>query len=125
MTISSLFGVSGSPDPGPSRLWHVTLTIGGDAHDPDHVRGALERLHGERPFFVASRYAGDRAELQYWEEADSCEDACALALRLWGEHRATADLPAWSVVGLEVVERSLREDRGTAAVLEARIAPFV
>jgi hypothetical protein len=103
----------------------VTLTVGGDAVALEDVRAALERLNAERPFFLASRYAETRAELRYWEEAESCEDACALALRLWGEHRASADLPAWSVVGLEVVERTLRLERGDAPVVEARIAPFV
>ena len=125
MTISSLFGAPGPEVQAPRRLWHVTLTIGGDALEADDVRQALERLHNERPFFVASRYAGDRAELRYWEEADSCEDACALALRLWGEHRSSAELPAWAVLGLEVIERSVRDERGEAAVLDARISPFV
>ena len=125
MTISSLFGIPEPDEQAPSRLWHVTLTIGGHAIEPDDVRAALERLHHERPFFVATRYAGDRAELRYWEEADSCEDACALALRLWGEHRASADLPAWSVLGLEVVERAVRDQRGDSSVHDASIAPFV
>jgi hypothetical protein len=103
----------------------VTLTVGGEPQTPASVREALERLNSERPFFLASRYAGDRAELRYWEEAESCEDACALALRLWGEHRATASLPAWSVLGLEVVERHVRGDRGDAPVVTARITPFL
>ncbi|MCU1678230.1 MAG: hypothetical protein JWM93_2988 [Frankiales bacterium] len=123
MTISSLFGAPG-PD-ARGRLWHVTLTVGGGPVDSDEVRCALERLNSERPFFLASRYADDRAELRYWEEADSCEDACALALRLWGEHRMSADLPAWTVLGLEVVERAVRDERGEPSVLDARIAPFV
>jgi hypothetical protein len=125
VTISSLFGPPAPDGRSRGRLWHVTLTVGGDAQPADTVRAALERLNNERPFFLASRYADDRAELRYWEEADSCEDACALALRLWGEHRATAELPAWSVLGLEVVERRVRGDRGEAPVVDARIAPFV
>ncbi len=124
MTISSLYGGPEPDELPPGRLWHVTLTVGGDPQPAGSVREALERLHNERPFFLASRYAGDRAELRYWEEAGSCEDACALALRVWGEHRATAELPAWSVLGLEVVERSVRGERGEAAVLDARISPL-
>ena len=58
------------------------------------MRSALERLAHERPFLLSARYAADRAELRYWEEARDLEDAAALALRLWGEHRLTADLPA-------------------------------
>ena len=33
------------------------------------------------------------------------KDAAAMALRLWGEHRVTAQLPPWEIVGLEVVDR--------------------
>ena len=125
MTISSLFGSHSADGSTQSRLWHVTLTVGGDDQPVEAIRSALERLNSERPFFLASRYSASRVELRYWEEADSCEDACALALRLWGEHRGTADLPAWNVRGLEVVERTLRGERGDAPVVEARISPFV
>ena len=87
-------------------MWHVTLTVVGDEVDPADVRAALERLTHERPFLLSARYAADRAELRYWEEARDLEDAAALALRLWGEHRRTAELPAWRVAGLEVVDRA-------------------
>jgi len=86
-------------------MWHVTLTLVGEALEPADVRSALERLALERPFLLSARYAADRAELRYWEEARDLEDAAALALRLWGEHRRTADLPPWRVAGLEVVDR--------------------
>jgi len=87
------------------ELWHVTLTVGGEKHPVDEVRVALERLSDERPFMLSGRYGESRAEFSYWEEADDLSDAAALALRLWGEHRRTAGLPAWSVLGLEVMSR--------------------
>ena len=89
----------------PTRLWHVTLSLTGDRQPATDVRAALERLADERPFLLSGRYGEQRAEFSYWEEAPDCGDACALALRLWGEHRRTAELPAWSVCGLEVVSR--------------------
>jgi hypothetical protein len=92
-------------------MWHVTLTVVGDEVDPAEVRAALERLTLEQPFLLSARYAGDRAELRYWEEARDLEDAAALALRLWGEHRRTAELPAWRVAGLEVVDRATFQRR--------------
>lgn len=95
-----------------SKLWHVTLTVGGEALEPAMVRGALERLTEERPFLLSGRYCHDRAEVRYWEEATDCSDAAALALRLWGEHRASAGLPAWHVLGVEVVDRQLFQRRG-------------
>jgi hypothetical protein len=81
-------------------MWHVTLTVVGAAVEPLEVRAAL-----------------DRAEIRYWEEARDLEDAAALALRLWGEHRATAGLPPWRVAGLEVVDRTTfqRKSRDIAA----------
>jgi len=92
-------------------MWHVTLTVVGDAVPVADVREALERLTHERPFLLSARYAADRAELRYWEEARDLDDAAALALRLWGEHRATAGLPPWRVAGLEVVDRTTFQRR--------------
>jgi hypothetical protein len=92
-------------------MWHVTLTVVGEVVAVGDVREALERLTQERPFLLSARYAADRAELRYWEEARDLEDAAALALRLWGEHRSTAGLPPWRVAGLEVVDRSTFQRR--------------
>jgi hypothetical protein len=96
----------------PSGMWHVCLTVGGERHEPAEVLAALERLADERPFLMSGRYDGDHAEVRYWEEAEDCGDACALALRLWGEHRQSAGLPAWTVIGLSVLCRDehLRRD---------------
>lgn len=94
-----------------TRLWHVTLTMEGVDWPIDEVREALERLAAEQPFLLSGRYAEDSAEVRYWEEAEDCADACALALRLWGEHRDSARLPHWRVAALEVVERSVQEQR--------------
>lgn len=106
--------VPGKPVRTPARhLWHVTLTVVGDPCDPSEVRAALERLTEEQPFLLAARYGTDRAELQYWEEARDLEDAAALALRLWGEHRSSAGLPPWRVAGLEVVDRETHQHRST------------
>jgi hypothetical protein len=93
-------------------MWHVALTVGGEAHDPAEVLAALQRLADERPFLLSGRYDGERAELCYWEEAADCGDACALALRLWGEHRRSAGLPNWQVLGLSALSRDehLRRD---------------
>jgi hypothetical protein len=92
-------------------MWHVTLTVGGDPVEAELIREGLERLTHERPFLLSARYAPDRAEVRYWEEARDVDDAAALALRLWGEHRLTAGLPSWRVTGLEVVDRATFQRR--------------
>jgi hypothetical protein len=89
------------------RLWHVKLTVAGAETEPFVVRRAMQRLAEERPFLASLRYGPDRAEICYWDEAASLVDAGSLALRLWGEHRDSANLPPWAVVGLEVREREL------------------
>ncbi len=94
------------------RLWHVTVTVAGALHDPEVVRQAMVRLSEERPFLHALRFAGARAEIRYWEEAYDMLDAASLALRVWSEHRETAGLPRWEVVGLEVLEREAFQRRG-------------
>ena len=86
-------------------LFHVTLTLAGPAVETDGLHGALDRLVQQRPFMLSVRYAADRAELRYWDEAENVDDAAALALRLWGDHRVSAGLPLWTVVGLEVLDR--------------------
>ena len=95
-----------------ARLWHVTVTVAGALHDPEVVREAMVRLSEERPFLHALRFAGARAEIRYWEEAYDMLDAASLALRVWNEHRETAGLPRWEVVGLEVLEREAFQRRG-------------
>src|SRR5690606_3715665 len=62
-------------------------------------------------FLLTSRYADDHAEIRYWEEARDLHDAAAGALRLWGEHRRTAGLPPWEIVGLEVIGRATCDHR--------------
>ncbi|MCX4880753.1 MULTISPECIES: hypothetical protein [unclassified Streptomyces] len=93
------------------RLWHVTLSVSGGEAPLKEVRRGLEQLAHDHPFLLTSRYAGDHAEIRYWEEARDLHDAAAVALRLWGEHRQTAKLPPWEIVGLEVIDRETYHQR--------------
>ena len=93
------------------RLWHVTLTVAGDAVEPMLLRAALSRLREERPFIDTVEFTGSSAALCYWDEGSAMLDVASLALRLWSEHRESAGLPSWEIVGLEVVEKSVREAR--------------
>ena len=68
-------GAHPNPD---AKLWHVTLTVGGEPMEATLVKAALERLSGEQPFLLSGRYGGDRAEVRYWEEAPECADAAEL-----------------------------------------------
>ncbi|MFG3355087.1 hypothetical protein [Streptomyces sp. NPDC048001] len=94
-----------------SRLWHITLSVSGPEEPLKEVRRGLEQLARDHPFLLTSRYANDHAEIRYWEEARDLHDAAAVALRLWGEHRSTAQLPPWEIVGLEVVDRQTYHQR--------------
>ncbi len=94
-----------------SRLWHVTITLSGDSMEPLMIRAALGRLVAERPFLSGVRFNEETAEITYWDEGESLVDVGSLALRLWNEHRESANLPAWEVVGLEIVERPLHRQR--------------
>ncbi|MFI8365868.1 hypothetical protein [Streptomyces sp. NPDC085466] len=94
-----------------SKLWHVTLSVSGVESPLQEVRRGLEQLAHDHPFLLTSRYANDHAEIRYWEEARDLHDAAAVALRLWGEHRQTAKLPPWEIVGLEVIDRETYHQR--------------
>ena len=91
---------------GQGPLWHVTVTVSGIGVPEPEIRAGLERLGHEHPFLLAGRYAVDRAEVRYWEEAPDAASVTGLALRLWEEHRISAGLPDWQVVGVEVVDRA-------------------
>jgi hypothetical protein len=107
------------------RHWHVAITLSGEPVEPLLVRAALLRLAEERPFLESMRYSGERAEIQFWDEGESMLDVASLALRLWSEHRDSAGLPRWEVVGLEVVEKWLRErGSGGAGLRSATMAPI-
>ncbi|MFL6024296.1 MAG: hypothetical protein ACJ72O_13240 [Marmoricola sp.] len=93
------------------RLWHVTLTVAGEQVEPMLLRAALSRLREERPFIDTVEFTGSSAALNYWDEGAAMLDVASLALRLWSEHRESAGLPNWEIVGLEVVEKSAREAR--------------
>ena len=93
------------------RLWHVTLSVAGKCVPLTDLRRALEQLAHDHPFLLTSRYASDHAEIRYWEEARDLHDAAAVALRLWGEHRLSAGLPPWEIVGLEVIDRETYHQR--------------
>ncbi|NAZ82209.1 hypothetical protein GTR02_10300 [Kineococcus sp. R8] len=103
--------MTGTSGPPPLPLWSVTLTLAGEHADVAEVRAGLDRLLAESPFLSSVRYSGHRAELRYWDEAEGADDAAAMALRLWPEHRDSAGLPDWCVVGVEVVDRGTVEHR--------------
>ncbi|MFD7442175.1 hypothetical protein [Streptomyces sp. NPDC059909] len=94
-----------------SKLWHITLCVSGAEAPLKEVRRGLEQLAHDHPFLLTSRYANDHAEIRYWEEARDLHDAAAVALRLWGEHRTSANLPPWEIVGLEVIDRETYHQR--------------
>ncbi|MFE3139392.1 hypothetical protein ACWC0A_31465 [Streptomyces scopuliridis] len=94
-----------------SKLWHITLSVSGAEAPLPEVRRGLEQLAHDHPFLLTSRYANDHAEIRYWEEARDLHDAAAVALRLWGEHRSSAKLPPWKIVGLEVIDRETYHQR--------------
>ncbi len=114
------------PDHG-GRLWHVTVTVAGEPVEPMLVRSALTRLAEERPFMDSTGCTAESAEVTYWDEGDSLLDVASIALRLWAEHRDSAGLPLWEVVGLEVVEKSVHDARtygGPASIRTSSSSPF-
>lgn len=116
--------------PEVGTMWHVTLTVAGDAVPIATIRAALERLSDEHPFLLSGRYAADRAEVRYWEEATEVATALRLAVLLWDEHAVSAQLPAWRVAGVEVIDRETFHRRGRqvhdhpSLVATGRVLPF-
>lgn len=94
-----------------ARLWHVTLSVAGQPMEEPMVARALQRLSEQRPILHSLRCSRDHAEVQFWEEGETLLDVASLALRVWMEHRDSAGLPRWEVVGLEILERDLHSSR--------------
>ncbi len=74
----------------------------------------MQRLSEEHQFLDSVSSTADSAEIQFWDEGENMLDVASLAMRLWNEHRESANLPRWEVVGLEVVEKDVREGRTSA-----------
>lgn len=115
----------------PNRfMWHITLTVAGRPVAATEVSAALERLSAEHPFLLSGRFAVDRAEVRYWEEAPDVATALRMAALLWDEHSFSAQLPPWRVVGVEVVDRDTFHRRGRnvheqpSLVAAGRVIPF-
>ena len=103
-------------------IWHVTVVLAGEPVDLRSLVRGLENLLDHQPFLGSARYGRDRVELRYWDEAEDVDDAAAMALRIWPEHRELAGLPDWHVVGLEVLDRdTLRERRERGLVPETLV----
>ena len=96
----------------PTSLWFVTVTVAGEVVEAQAIRAGLERLSHEHPFLLSGRYAADRAEVRYWEEGPDAQSVLDLAVSLGGEHRTSAGLPDWEVVGVEVIDRETFHRRG-------------
>ena len=89
----------------PGTMWHVSITVNGDPVPTHGLKIGLANLDFAHPFGLSARYAEDLVELRYWDEGSDCSTVSAAGLRLWDEHRASAGLPAWAIVGLEVLDR--------------------
>jgi hypothetical protein len=116
-------------DSSRSRLWHVVLSVAGRPTPLTELKRGLEQLAHDHTPFMTARYAADHGEIRYWEQAEDLQDAAAMALRLWGEHKASAQLPPWEVIGLEVVDRAtyhkrIAEGYGQARAVLSGVHPY-
>lgn len=95
----------------PAGLWYVRVTFGGTPVQDGSLVPALHRFSEANPIGMTVRYAMNRAEVSYWDEAPDAEDAAAMALRVWHEHRTELGLPDWQVRALEVFDRNTCDER--------------
>ena len=75
------------------------------------MRAAMQRLSEQHQFLDSVSSTSDSAEIQFWDEGENMLDVASLAMRVWNEHRESANLPPWEVVGLEVLEKTVRDAR--------------
>ncbi len=104
----------------PGDLWHVTVTVHGQPQTADRLQLGLQTMAFSHGVDLAARYSPDTVELRYWDEGHDCRAVVGHALDLCDDHRQDSDLPAWPVVGVEVLDRPAFRRRwpdGTASPL--------
>lgn len=108
------------------KMWHITVLVMGSPKPMNQVHEALERLNLEHPFLLEARYAPDRAEIRYWEEAPDMAEAAQIGSLMWSNHQRPARLPSWEVIDLRVRERdTYLEQRSLRSIPHGgRIVPF-
>lgn len=89
----------------PGVLWHVTVTVHGQPQTTDRLQLGLQSVAFGHGIDLSARYSPDTVELRYWDEGSDCRVVVGHALSLWDEYRDEVDLPAWPVVGVEVLDR--------------------
>jgi hypothetical protein len=106
-------------DAASAPLWHVTVSLCGAPLPDDALASTLGRLCQRDPSNMSARYASDCVELRYWDEGASALGVAEAGSRLWEEASRDLPLPAWSVVGLEILDRATyRRWRGRVAPLD-------
>lgn len=108
-------------------LWHVTLRAAGDPASSSTLDRALRHLCALDPGNMAARYGQTRTEVQYWDEGDDIGSVTAAALAWWNGTRASAGLPDWPLVAIEVHDRLRWRERQAAvrvAMAPGSVAPL-
>ncbi len=112
----------------PGVLWHVTVTVHGQPQAADRLQLGLQTMAFSHGIDLCARYSPDTVELRYWDEGSDCRVVVGHALALWDDYRGEVDLPAWPVVGVEVLDRTSFRRRfpqgGDPALFAPGVHPF-
>ena len=102
-------------------LWHVTLTLSALTEVAENLRDELERLVIAHGVGLSVRYQEQTLELRYWDEGSSCQRVTHNTLKLWESYQNDLGLPAWNVVGLEVVSHETFQRRKSEGGRQAEL----
>ena len=106
-------GNSGSGESAASggRAAPLSLEAVSIAQDIEYTTRAHWPIHGLLRAPLRLRVNAWYANTHQPHEALTMLDVASLAMRLWNEHRDSARLPDWEVVGLEIVEKHIHDRR--------------
>lgn len=108
-------------------MWHVTMQVSGEPAPAGQIDKALRRLCEQDPGNMGARYATTGAELQFWDEGADIEQVVQAAVALWQRARGNAGLPAWTLIGIDVAERTLwrlRQTDAPVAIAPGSVVPL-
>ncbi len=102
-------------------LWHVTLTLSALTEVAENLRDELERLVIAHGVGLSVRYQEQTLELRYWDEGSDCRRVTHNTLKLWESYQNDLGLPAWNVVGLEVLSHETFQRRKSEGGRQAEL----
>ena len=90
----------------PGVLWHVTVTVHGQPQAADRLQLGLQTMAFSHGIDLCASLQSRHRRTPVLGRRVRLPGCRRHALALWDDYRGEVDLPAWPVVGVEVLDRT-------------------